>query len=32
MKKILLILMTMFAFGVQNVNAQDAPLKIVTLR
>ena len=30
MKKILLILMTMFAFGVQNVNAQDAPLKIVT--
>ena len=30
MKKILLILVAMFAFGVQNVNAQDAPLKIVT--
>ena len=30
MKKILLILMAMFAFGVQNINAQDAPLKIVT--
>ena len=30
MKKILLILMAMFAFGLQNVNAQDAPLKIVT--
>ncbi len=30
MKKLLLILMAMFAFGLQNVNAQDAPLKIVT--
>ena len=30
MKKILLILMAMFAIGLQNVNAQDAPLKIVT--
>ena len=30
MKKILLILMAMFAFGIQNVSAQDAPLKIVT--
>ena len=30
MKKILLILMAMFAFGLQNVSAQDAPLKIVT--
>lgn len=30
MKKILLILMAMFAFGSQNINAQDAPLKIVT--
>ena len=30
MKKILLLLMAMFAFGLQNVNAQDAPLKIVT--
>ena len=30
MKKILLILMAMFAFGIQNVCAQDAPLKIVT--
>jgi len=30
MKKILLILMTLFAFGLQNVCAQDAPLKIVT--
>ena len=30
MKKIFLLLMAMFAFGLQNVNAQDAPLKIVT--
>ena len=30
MKKILLILMAMFAFGIQNVSAQDAPIKIVT--
>lgn len=30
MKKILLILVAMFAFGIQNVSAQDAPLKIVT--
>ena len=30
MKKILLLLMTMSAFGLQNVSAQDAPLKIVT--
>ena len=30
MKKILLILMAIFAFGLQNVSAQDAPLKIVT--
>ena len=30
MKKILIILMAMFVFGLQNVNAQDAPLKIVT--
>lgn len=30
MKKILLILMAMLAFGIQNVSAQDAPLKIVT--
>ena len=30
MKKILLILMAVFAFGIQNVSAQDAPLKIVT--
>ncbi len=30
MKKLLLILMAMFAFGIQNVSAQDAPLKIVT--
>ena len=30
MKKILLILMAMFAFGLQNVSAQNAPLKIVT--
>lgn len=30
MKKILLILMAMFAFGLQNVKAQDAPLEIVT--
>ena len=30
MKKILIILMAMFAFGLQNVSAQDAPLKIVT--
>ena len=30
MKKILFILMAMFALGLQNVSAQDAPLKIVT--
>ena len=30
MKKILLLLMAIFAFGIQNVCAQDAPLKIVT--
>ena len=30
MKKIIMILMAMFAFGLQNVSAQDAPLKIVT--
>ena len=30
MKKILLILMAMFAFGMQNASAQDAPLKIIT--
>ena len=30
MKKILFVLLAMFAFGVQNVCAQDAPLKIVT--
>ena len=30
MKKILLILMAMLALGWQNVNAQDAPIKIVT--
>lgn len=30
MKKNLLILMAIFAFGLQNVSAQDAPLKIVT--
>ena len=30
MKKVLLIMMAMFAFGLQNANAQDAPLKIVT--
>ncbi len=30
MKKILLTLMALFAFGMQNVCAQDAPLKIVT--
>ena len=30
MKKILLTLMAIFAFGLQNVSAQDAPLKIVT--
>ena len=30
MKKILLFLMAMFAFGIQNITAQDAPLKIVT--
>lgn len=30
MKKILLILTAMFAFGLQNVSAQDAPIKIVT--
>ncbi len=30
MKKYLLILMAVFAFGLQNVSAQDAPMKIVT--
>ena len=30
MKKIIMILMAIFAFGLQNVSAQDAPLKIVT--
>lgn len=30
MKKILLILMAVFAFGLQNISAQDAPLKIIT--
>jgi hypothetical protein len=30
MKKIVMIFMAMFAFGIQNVSAQDAPLKIVT--
>jgi hypothetical protein len=30
MKKILFILMAIFAFGFQNVSAQDTPLKIVT--
>ena len=30
MKKVLIFLMAMFAFGFQNVSAQDAPLKIVT--
>ena len=30
MKKFLLILMAMFAFGMQNASAQDAPLKIIT--
>ena len=30
MKKLLMILMAIFAFGLQNVNAQDAQLKIVT--
>ena len=30
MKKILLFLMAIFAFGLHNVSAQDAPLKIVT--
>lgn len=30
MKKFLLILVAIFAFGWQNVNAQNAPLKIVT--
>ena len=30
MKKILLILMAMFVFGLQNVNAQENALKIVT--
>lgn len=30
MKKILLVLMAMFAFGWQNVNAQDEPIKIQT--
>ena len=30
MKRILLFLMAMFAFGIQNVSAQDEPIKIVT--
>lgn len=30
MKKLLLIMLAMFAFGLQNVIAQDTPLKIVT--
>ena len=30
MKKVLLIMMTMFAFGLQSVSAQDKPIKIVT--
>ena len=30
MKKILLTLMAVYAFGLQNICAQDAPLKIVT--
>ena len=30
MKKILLVLTAMFAFGLQNTDAQDAPIKIVT--
>ena len=30
MKRILLFIMAIFAFGFQNVNAQDAPIKIVT--
>lgn len=30
MKRILLFLMAMFAFGIQNITAQDAPTKIVT--
>ena len=30
MKKIIMILMAIFALGLQNVSAQDAPLKIVT--
>ena len=29
MKKIIMILMAIFALGLQNVSAQDAPLKIV---
>ena len=30
MKKFLLIIMAMFAFGMQSASAQDAPLKIIT--
>ena len=30
MKKIIMFLMAIFALGLQNVSAQDAPLKIVT--
>ena len=30
MKKILFVLMAMLVFGLQNVSAQDAPLKIIT--
>ena len=30
MKKVLLFLAVMFAFGLQNISAQDVPLKIVT--
>lgn len=30
MKKVILLMMAMFAFGLQNVSAQDAPMKIVT--
>lgn len=30
MKKVLFLLMAMFAFGFQSVNAQDEPIKIVT--
>ena len=30
MKKFLFIMMAIFAFGLQNASAQDAPLKIIT--